>query len=67
MAKLNGGNKMQTFRVECWDNSKSGKHTFIGFLELSMNDIATSTENTYKLKNPKEVLTQFTSTLEKTR
>lgn len=55
LLKLNGGNPHQQFRIECWDNSKSGKHTFIGFVELSIHEILNGKETEYKLKNPKEV------------
>ena len=36
LAKLNGGNPNHNFRIECWDNSKSGNHNFIGYFETSI-------------------------------
>jgi len=50
--KLCGGNYNQPFKVECWDNSKSGKHKLIGQVEITLDQLKAGGKD-FLLKNPK--------------
>jgi len=51
--KLCGGKYDQPFKIECWDNSKSGKHTFIGQFEVSLDQLRGGQKD-FVLSNPKK-------------
>jgi hypothetical protein len=55
-ARLNNGQHHQKFKIECWDNSKSGKHNFIGSVETSLAEIFDEQKSEFHLTNPKEVM-----------
>jgi Ca2+-dependent lipid-binding protein len=55
VTRLNNGEHHQKFKIECWDNSKSGKHTFIGEVECSLSDIFDEKRIEFHLLNKKEV------------
>ena len=39
-------------KIECWDNSKTGKHNYIGTCEIQLKDLQEGKE--FPLQNPKE-------------
>jgi len=50
--KLCSGKHGQTFKIECWDNSKSGKYNFIGQIEISLEQLKGG-QKEFPLANPK--------------
>ena len=50
--KLCGGKYDQPFKIECWDNSKSGKHNFIGQVEVTLDQLIKGQKD-FTLYNPK--------------
>lgn len=50
--KLCDGNYAKLFMIECWDHENSGKHQFIGRVELTLNQIKNG-QDTFQLVNPK--------------
>lgn len=54
VARLNNGEHHQRFKIECWDNSKSGKHNFIGEAETSLAELFDERKSDLHLVNKKE-------------
>ena len=45
--KICSNDMNKKFKIEAWDNEKSGKHKFIGLVELTLNDIFNSNKSAF--------------------
>lgn len=50
--RLCGGSYSKPFKIECWDNSKSGKHEFIGSCQITL-DALKGGQKEIVMSNPK--------------
>jgi len=51
--RLCSSNHSRPIRVECWDNSKSGKHNFIGTVDITLDELKGGKKD-FVLSNPKK-------------
>jgi len=51
--RLCSSNHSKPFRVECWDNSKTGNHNFIGAVDMTIDELKGGKKE-FALTNPKK-------------